>query len=303
MYTLKNTSAMNKPLVIGMGEALWDVLPEGRKIGGAPANFAFHAGQAGMDARVVSAVGRDALGDETLLTLQQKGLNTDAVARVDFPTGVVQVTLSEGGIPQYDICEGVAWDNIPFTPALDELARNAQAVCWGSLAQRSEVSRNCIYRFLDAMPSEQGRLKVFDINLRQHFYSIDVIEASCQRANVLKINEEELVIVSELLRLGTPQVEQQCRLLMERFSLDMLVLTCGSNGSYIFTPVETSFRVTPLVQVADTVGAGDSFTATLVADLLKGAPVGVAHEHAVQLAAYVCTQQGAMAEWPEALRL
>ena len=294
---------MNKPLVIGMGEALWDVLPEGRKIGGAPANFAFHAGQAGMDARVVSAVGRDALGDETLLTLQQKGLNTDAVARVDFPTGVVQVTLSEGGIPQYDICEGVAWDNIPFTPAFDELARNAQAVCWGSLAQRSEVSRNCIYRFLDAMPSEQGRLKVFDINLRQHFYSIDVIEASCQRANVLKINEEELVIVSELLRLGTPLVEQQCRLLMERFSLDMLVLTCGSNGSYIFTPVETSFRVTPLVQVADTVGAGDSFTATLVADLLKGAPVGVAHEHAVQLAAYVCTQQGAMAEWPEALRL
>ena len=294
---------MDKKYVVGMGEALWDVLPEGRKIGGAPANFAFHAGQAGMDARVVSAVGRDALGDETLLTLQQKGLNTDAVARVDFPTGVVQVTLSEGGIPQYDICEGVAWDNIPFTPALDELARNAQAVCWGSLAQRSEVSRNCIYRFLDAMPSEQGRLKVFDINLRQHFYSIDVIEASCQRANVLKINEEELVIVSELLRLGTPQVEQQCRLLMERFSLDMLVLTCGSNGSYIFTPVETSFRVTPLVQVADTVGAGDSFTATLVADLLKGAPVGVAHEHAVQLAAYVCTQQGAMAEWPEALRL
>ena len=294
---------MNKPLVIGMGEALWDVLPEGRKIGGAPANFAFHAGQAGMDARVVSAVGRDALGDETLLTLQQKGLNTDAVARVDFPTGVVQVTLSEGGIPQYDICEGVAWDNIPFTPALDELARNAQAVCWGSLAQRSEVSRNCIYRFLDAMPSEQGRLKVFDINLRQHFYSIDVIEASCQRANVLKINEEELVIVSELLRLGTPQVEQQCRLLMDRFGLDMLVLTCGCNGSYIFTPVETSFRVTPLVQVADTVGAGDSFTATLVADLLKGASVGVAHEHAVQLAAYVCTQQGAMAEWPEALRL
>ena len=197
----------------------------------------------------------------------------------------------------------MAWDNIPFTPARDELARNAQAVCWGSLAQRSEVSRNCIYRFLDAMPSEQGRLKVFDINLRQHFYSIDVIEASCQRANVLKINEEELVIVSELLRLGTPLVEQQCRLLMERFSLDMLVLTCGSNGSYIFTPVETSFRVTPLVQVADTVGAGDSFTATLVADLLKGAPVGVAHEHAVQLAAYVCTQQGAMAEWPEALRL
>lgn len=294
---------MNKPIVVGMGEALWDVLPEGRKIGGAPANFAFHAGQAGMDARVLSAVGHDALGDETLQALQGKGLNTEAVARVDFPTGVVNVTLGEQGIPQYDICEGVAWDNMPFTPALDHLARRTQAVCWGSLAQRSEVSRRTIYRFLDAMPSGEGRLKVFDINLRQHFYTLEVIESSCRRANVLKINDEELVIVSELLRLGTPQVEQQCRSLMERYSLDMLVLTCGSNGSYIFTPVETSFRVTPQVCVADTVGAGDSFTATLVADLLRGEPVGVAHEHAVQVAAYVCTQPGAMAEWPEALRL
>ena len=294
---------MNKPIVVGMGEALWDVLPDGKKIGGAPANFAFHAGQAGMDSRVVSAVGNDALGEEALATLEGKGLNIEAVARVDFPTGVVNVSLGEQGIPQYDICEGVAWDNIPFTPALANLASQAQAVCWGSLAQRNEVSRKTIFSFLDAMPSDEDRLKVFDINLRQQFYTLEIIEASCRRANVLKINDEELVLVSEMLRLGAGSPEVLCRSLMERYGLSILVLTCGANGSYVFTPVETSYRVTPKVQVADTVGAGDSFTATLVGELLRKTPVGVAHEHAVQVAAYVCTQQGAMAEWPDSLRM
>lgn len=294
---------MNKPIVVGMGEALWDVLPDGKKIGGAPANFAFHAGQAGMDSRVVSAVGTDALGEEALATLEGKGLNIEAVARVDFPTGVVNVSLGEQGIPQYDICEGVAWDNIPFTPALANLASQAQAVCWGSLAQRNEVSRKTIFSFLDAMPSDEERLKVFDINLRQQFYTLEIIEASCRRANVLKINDEELVLVSELLRLGAGSPEVLCRSLMERYGLRILVLTCGANGSYVFTPVETSYRVTPKVQVADTVGAGDSFTATLVGELLRNTPVGVAHEHAVEVAAYVCTQQGAMAEWPDSLRM
>lgn len=294
---------MNKPIVVGMGEALWDVLPDGKKIGGAPANFAFHAGQAGMDSRVVSAVGKDALGEEALATLEGKGLNIEAVARVDFPTGVVNVSLGEQGIPQYDICEGVAWDNIPFTPALANLARQAQAVCWGSLAQRNEVSRKTIFSFLDAMPSDEERLKVFDINLRQQFYTLEIIEASCRRANVLKINDEELVLVSEMLRLGAGSPEVLCRSLMERYGLRILVLTCGANGSYVFTPVETSYRVTPKVQVADTVGAGDSFTATLVGELLRNTPVGVAHEHAVEVAAYVCTQQGAMAEWPDSLRM
>ena len=294
---------MNKPIVVGMGEALWDVLPDGKKIGGAPANFAFHAGQAGMDSRVVSAVGKDALGEEALATLEGKGLNIEAVARVDFPTGVVNVSLGEQGIPQYDICEGVAWDNIPFTPALANLASQAQAVCWGSLAQRNEVSRKTIFSFLDAMLSDEERLKVFDINLRQQFYTLEIIEASCRRANVLKINDEELVLVSEMLRLGAGSPEVLCRSLMACYGLSILVLTCGANGSYVFTPVETSYRVTPKVQVADTVGAGDSFTATLVGELLRKTPVGVAHEHAVEVAAYVCTQQGAMAEWPDSLRM
>lgn len=289
---------MKRPIVVGMGEALWDVLPDGKQIGGAPANFAFHAGQAGMDARVVSAVGNDALGSETLDALRGKLLNVEAVARVDFPTGVVNVTLSEQGIPQYDILQGVAWDNIPFTPQLEALAREAQAVCWGSLAQRSPVTAATILRFLDAMPSDDGRLKVFDINLRQQFYSLEVIEASAQRANIMKLNDEELVILSHMLQLGTTDVETQCRTLLSRYALHMLVLTCGTNGSYIYTADETYFRKTPLVQVADTVGAGDSFTATLVSDLLRGTPIAEAHEHAVKVAAFVCTQKGAMAEWP-----
>ena len=289
---------MKRPIVVGMGEALWDVLPDGKQIGGAPANFAFHAGQAGMDARVVSAVGNDALGSETLDALRGKQLNVEAVARVDFPTGVVNVTLSEQGIPQYDILQGVAWDNIPFTPQLEALAREAQAVCWGSLAQRSSVTAATILRFLDAMPSDDGRLKVFDINLRQQFYSLEVIEASAQRANIMKLNDEELVILSHMLQLGTTDVETQCRTLLSRYALHMLVLTCGTNGSYIYTADETYFRKTPLVQVADTVGAGDSFTATLVSDLLRGTPIAEAHEHAVKVAAFVCTQKGAMAEWP-----
>lgn len=290
-----------KPIVVGMGEALWDVLPDGKKIGGAPANFAFHAGQAGMDARVVSAVGTDALGDETLQALRDKKLNVEAVARVDFPTGVVNVTLGEQGIPQYDILEDVAWDNMPFTPEIEALTHSAQAVCWGTLAQRSATSAKTILRFLDAMPEGGGRLKVFDINLRQQYYTVEVIEASCRRANVLKINDEELVVLSRLLRLGATDVEAQCRSLMARYGLEMVVLTCGANGSYIFTAQGVSFQPTPQVEVADTVGAGDSFTATLVCDLLQGKPVAEAHAHAVKVAAFVCTQQGAMAEWPEAL--
>ena len=293
---------MKRPIVVGMGEALWDVLPDGKQIGGAPANFAFHAGQAGMDARVVSAVGNDALGSETLDALRGKQLNVEAVARVDFPTGVVNVTLSEQGIPQYDILQGVAWDNIPFTPQLEALAREAQAVCWGSLAQRSPVTAATILRFLDAMPSDDGRLKVFDINLRQQFYSLEVIEASAQRANIMKLNDEELVILSHMLQLGTTDVETQCRTLLSRYALHMLVLTCGTNGSYVFTPGTMSFQPTPKVEVADTVGAGDSFTGTFCASILDGMSVAEAHKRAVHVSAYVCTQNGAMPVLPEEVK-
>ena len=178
-------------IIVGMGEALWDVLPEGKKIGGAPANFAYHVSQFGFDSRVVSAVGNDELGDEIMSVFKEKKLNTQ-IERVDYPTGTVQVTLDAEGVPCYEIKEGVAWDNIPFTDELKRLALNTRAVCFGSLAQRNEASRATINRFLDTMPEIDGQLKIFDINLRQDFYTKEVLRDSFQRCNVLKINDVRL---------------------------------------------------------------------------------------------------------------
>ena len=168
--------------------ALWDMLPEGKKIGGAPANFAYHVSQFGLDSRVVSAVGEDELGAEILKNFREKKLNC-MIETVPYPTGTVQVELDINGVPCYDIREGVAWDNIPFTPALEGLARQTRAVCFGSLAQRSVVSRETINRFLDAMPDGEGQYKIFDINLRQGFYTKEILCNSMRKCNILKIND------------------------------------------------------------------------------------------------------------------
>jgi fructokinase len=285
-----------------MGEALWDVLPEGRKIGGAPANFAYHVSQFGFDSRVVSAVGYDWLGDEILEVFRQKSLK-GRIERVDYPTGTVQVTLDDEGVPCYEIKEGVAWDNIPFTDELQRLALSTRAVCFGSLAQRSSVSRATINRFLDTMPDVDGQLKIFDINLRQSFYTKEVLCASFQRCNVLKINDEELVTISRMFGYPGIDLQDKCWILLAKYNLKMLILTCGINGSYVFTPGVVSFQETPKVPVADTVGAGDSFTAAFTAAILRGASVQEAHKLAVEVSAYVCTQSGAMPELPDALRL
>lgn len=297
-----NTSATSKQntIVVGMGEALWDVLPDGKKIGGAPANFAFHVSQFGFGSRVVSAVGEDKLGEEILSTFKEKRLE-GIIEQVPYPTGTVQVEIDDAGVPAYDIREGVAWDNIPFTPALEGLARQTQAVCWGSLAQRSVVSRETIAAFLDAMPSDGDRLKVFDVNLRQGFYTKEILCDSMRRCNVLKINDEELVTVSRLFGYPGIDLQDKCWILLAKYNLRMLILTCGVNGSYIFTPGNVSFVETPRVDVADTVGAGDSFTATIVSSLLSGKPVREAHQLAVKVSAYVCTQNGAMPELPAEL--
>lgn len=290
---------METKYVVGLGEALWDCLPEGKKLGGAPANFAFHAGQWGLQAVAVSALGQDELADETVAQLEEKHLSY-VMPRVPFPTGTVQVTLNAEGVPSYDICEGVAWDNIPFTDAICDVARNAQAVCWGSLAQRSKVSRTTIYTFLDNTPA--NCLRVFDINLRQQFYTKDIITESLRRCNVLKINDEELVVIGRLFGYDGLDLENKCWLLLGKYNLDMLVLTCGTNGSYVFTPGARYFQPTPKVEVADTVGAGDSFTGTFVANILQGRDVAEAHKRAVQVSAYVCTQNGAMPTLPEELK-
>lgn len=304
---------MNK--VVGMGEALWDCLPDGRKLGGAPANFAYHVSQFGLEGCVVSAVGADLLGREITDIFTEKRLAWN-IPTVEYPTGTVQVCLDCNGIPQYDIKENVAWDNIPYTPALAELAKETAAVCWGSLAQRNEVSRNTINKFLDAMTATENTLKVFDINLRQGFYTKDIIEQSLQKCNILKINDEELVAISRLFGGFEPSAEEnpedifcgldfkeRCMAILKKYDLKMLILTCGVNGSYVFTPNgEISFQGTPKVTVADTVGAGDSFTATFVASLLLGKSVKEAHERAVKVSAFVCTQNGAMPVIPEEMK-
>ena len=248
-----------KKYVIGIGEALFDCLPEGRKLGGAPANFAYHVSQFGMDK--FTAI------HESLPSFNFQ------LSTVEQPTGTVKVTLDDKGVPQYEICLGVAWDNIPLTNNMLEVAHQAQAACFGSLAQRSQTSRETIQAILDAMPEDA--LKVFDINLRQSWYTAEVIAESLQRANVL---------------------------LIARYELDMLILTCGAIGSYVFTASKESYVATPKVQVADTVGAGDSFTATFVAQLLLGKTIREAHEKAVAVSAFVCTQRGAMPTLPPELK-
>ena len=278
-------------VVVGLGEALWDMLPDERKLGGAPANFAYHAGQFGFKALAVSAVGNDPLGDETLQSFDAKHLEY-IMPRVDYPTGTVQVTVDAAGIPSYEIKQGVAWDHIPFIKEMEKAAHHCRAVCFGSLAQRSVESRKTIENFLDAVPA--NCLKIFDINLRQNFYSKEVIVNSFDRCNILKINDEEIEVVAKMLGYAGLSMEDICQRMLGEYNLEMVVLTCGVNGSYVFAPGKKSFMDTPKVKVIDTVGAGDSFTGSFCAAILKGKSIEEAHALAVKTSAFVCTKSGAM---------
>lgn len=292
-------SIMEK-VIVGIGEVLWDLLPAGKKLGGAPANFARHIGRFGFDSCVVSAVGKDPAGDEIIARFDDMAL-PHCIERLPFPTGTVAVTLDNDGIPRYRIQEQVAWDNIPYTPRLEALAQRTQAVCFGSLAQRSEVSRQTINRFIDSIPEENRALKVFDVNLRQAFYGRQLLHDSMCKCNILKINDEELAIVAPMMELTAVDPQERCRQLLDRYRLDTLILTCGVQGSYVFTPQAVSFLPTPKVDVVDTVGAGDSFTAAFIASLLRGHSIPEAHQRAVDVSAFICTQPGATPALPENL--
>lgn len=286
---------MDKQNVVGIGEVLWDILPDGKKIGGAPANFAYHVSQFGLHSQVVSAIGKDKLGSEIMDNFKNKGLET-LIDQVEYPTGTVQVQVDANGVPCYDIKENVAWDNLPLTDQLRQLAESTCAVCFGSLAQRNVVSRTTINTFLDIMPDGDYQYKIFDVNLRQGFYTKDILCNSLEQCNVLKINDEELVTVSRLFGYPGIDLQDKCWILLAKYKLKMLILTCGVNGSYVFTPGNISFVETPKVEIADTVGAGDSFTATFIAAILKGKSINEAHRLAVDVSAYVCTKAGAMPE-------
>lgn len=276
--------------VVGIGEILWDMLPQGKVLGGAPANFAYHASELGAKGYVISAIGKDILGEEIVSQLSAFNIEL-RLGKVDLPTGTVIVQLSEKGIPQYEIIKNVAWDYITLNQPDIILAEETHAVCFGTLAQRNEVSRKSITEFIQKVPD--SALKIFDINLRQSFYNIDLIEESIKLANILKINDEELVTVSKLFG-WSGNDEAICRKLMETFHLNVIALTCGTNGSYLFAGNEKSFMGTPIIEVKDTIGAGDSFTAGLAMGLLNKKTLAECHRLSVDISAFVCTHYGAM---------
>lgn len=278
-----------KKVIVGIGEILWDMLPTGKALGGAPANFAYHAKRLGEDGWAVSAIGNDALGREIMEIVMEKGLR-NLISVTSRPTGTVQVSLDAKGVPSYTIMEDVAWDNIPFTPQMAALASRADAVCFGSLVQRGN-SRDSVLRFLRAMRPEA--LRVFDINLRQHYYSKEVIDESLQLSDILKINDEEIRIVADLFGLGGDDTAA-CRALIERYGLKLVILTRGADGSEVITADEAIPQAVGQVEVVDTVGAGDSFTAAFVVAYLRGDSLADAQRLANETAAYVCSCKGAM---------
>lgn len=286
--------------IVGIGDALWDCLPEGRKIGGAPANFAYYMMQFGYDSLAVSAVGNDELGTEIKETFNRIGLK-HILEVSEYPTGTVTVELDANGIPSYDIKENVAYDHITYTPQLEEIAGKCNVACFGSMSQRNPASRTTIRKFLESMSHTDDTYKVFDINLRQNFYDKEIISESLKLCNVFKINDEELLTVKKMFGYDEESDHEACWRFIKEWDLKYLILTCGVNGSHIFTDKEYSFMNTPEVEVADTVGAGDSFISAFMASVLNGESIREAHKRAVDVSAYVCTQDGAMLELPSEL--
>lgn len=296
---------MSRPFyAASIGEILWDVFPNERRLGGAPANFAIHLSRIlGDEGRVslVSAVGDDDPGKEALHFIRQTAVDADNVAIVDAPTGRVDVTLNQSGSPQYEIVRDVAWDRIPLTNDVSSLAKVADVVCFGSLAQRADISRDTIGQFLKA--TRDDCLRVFDINLRPTMDDSATIEQSLQLANVLKLSDEELPIVGENfgIEVDDVNIDTALRTLADKFSLSVIALTCGGDGAVLMRGEEIVRATAPETNVIDTVGAGDSFTATMVSGLLQGQDLKAVGDNACKVAAYVCSQSGATPDLPDAL--
>jgi fructokinase len=285
--------------IIGIGEVLWDLLPSGRQLGGAPGNFAYHAHALGASACVITRVGTDDFGRDIRQRFEEQGI-ADGTLQVDesAPTGTVTVTLSEKGNPNYVIHENVAWDHLAVTPAALKAIRGADAICFGSLAQRGEISRASIQRLVSAAPANS--LRVFDINLRQKYFSREVIEQSLRLANVLKLNDSELPFLATMFDL-TGSTQKQIETLAQKFSLQLVALTRGAEGSLLFRGGEWSDRPALPVKIVDTVGAGDAFTAALVMGLLREMRLDEINQLANEVARYVCSGAGATPPLPKSI--
>src|SRR5947207_5899661 len=285
------------PMVVGLGELLWDLLPSGRQLGGAPANFAYCSHLLGNRGIVASRIGSDDLGNEVRNRLLQARLGDDSLQTdPTHPTGTVNVALDSHGQPMYEIAQGAAWDFMEWTARWQALARSADAVCFGSLAQRSQGSRTTILRFLEA--TWHGAFRVFDVNLRQTFYSAEVIQSSLQRANVVKRNHDELLVLRTLIGLAAATEPSDdvfiCRELITKFELRLACVTHGVNGSLICDRENTHRHPGFRVAVSDTVGAGDAFTAGLVHGLLRGQSLATMNDLANRMGAWVASYPGAM---------
>ena len=293
---------MSQPLLIGIGEILWDMLPGGKQLGGAPANFAYHANVLGGRGVAVSRVGDDPLGHEILDRIDSLRLPRPSI-QIDptHPTGMVDVRLDAAGVPQYVIHPDVAWDYLEIeTPQL-ELACQADCVCFGTLAQRCEQSRAAIQGFLAA--TRPDCLRIFDINFRQDYFSRQLVHDLLSTSGVLKLNDQELPILAGLLDLD-PAGENAIKALLDRYPLSLVALTCGSHGGRLYDAGgAVSNHPGVHAQVVDTVGAGDAFTAALALGLLSDMSLDEINRRANEIAAYVCTQGGATPPMPPELSL
>jgi fructokinase len=292
---------MNKQsAIVGLGELLWDLFPDGPRFGGAPVNFASHAAALGADVYAVTRVGNDALGGQALEALRSRGVNADAVAICDeAPTGTVQVDVDATGKATFTFAADVAWDHLEWSEGLARLAAACDAVCFGTLAQRTSESRRTIQRFVGATRPEA--LRVFDINLRLPFYTEKAIRESLSLANVLKLNDDELPILAEMYGASGSDTEVLAQL-AQRFDLQLVALTRGPQGAILVRGEEISESKGLPVTVKDTVGAGDAFTAALVFGLLRGDRLDQVNRRACEVAAYVCSQPGATPPLPEELK-
>ena len=289
-----------RPVVAGIGEVLWDVYPDAARFGGAPANFACHSAALGADAVLISAVGEDDLGYRALTTLEKHSVDIASVVRDPaHATGYVEVTLDGSGRASYRFADDTAWDHVCWADVLSLLAQQVDAVCFGTLAQRSGDTRETIRRFVGATPP--GTLRMFDVNLRQNFFNKEIVDTSMRLATALKLNAEELPVIARLCDVKGSDQQELLRGLLDRYELRVVALTCGPDGALLVTADDVSECPALPTTVVDTVGAGDAFTAVLVMDFLQGVRLGEINRHANAVASFVCSQAGAVAPLPAEL--
>ncbi len=289
-----------RPRIVAFGEVLWDVFPDGARLGGAPANFAVHAASLGAEAVLVSRVGKDAEGTEALRGLEARGVNVDFVQEdAARSTGAVRVTLTEGE-PAYEIVEGAAWDAVGWEDRMKALAQQADTICFGTLAQRCETSRSALQRFVAEASGEC--LKVLDLNFRQQYHSQEVVRGSLCTADLLKLSQDEVPILRDYVE-GVEDDTVFLLDLLESFRIEWVVLTLGAQGCRVVGPEGDCQVPAEPQEVVNTVGAGDAFTAAFVLNLLAGEDVRTCAERANRAGGYVTTQDSATPDFPEAFRV